>query len=198
MAQKPIDKRSRLNTREHLWQVMLALKSFTVKDVARETLYHASTVGDYLNCLAAAGIIQKEMTEPTRGIISVARYTIDPETAPAEPPRVRADGSIVTQGMGRHNMWRTMKMMKEFTVAQLVAFASTEVVTIALLEAEYYCDYLSKAGYISAVTGSSPRAYRFNADRYTGPKPPMIQRVLNVFDQNTGRVVWHSGKGGAQ
>lgn len=188
MAQKPVDKRSRLNTREYLWEVMLKLKSFTATGLTKETTYHTSTVMSYLKGLLAAGIITHD------GIT----YTIDPETAPADPPRVREDGTIVTQGMGRHNMWRTMKMLKEFTIAQLVAFASTETVTVAQSEAEYYSDYLCKAGYITLIEGASPRSYRFNADRYTGPKAPMIQKVLNVYDQNTSRVVWQSGKGGVQ
>lgn len=196
MAQKPVDKRSRLNTREYLWEVMLKLKTFTARDLAKETTYHASSISDYLTGLVAAGIIEKKV-EPMRGI-TIARYTIDPETAPAEPPRVRPDGSVVTQGMGRHNMWRTMKMLKEFTAAQLVAFASTETAAVAPAEGEYYIDYLCKAGYLTLVEGASPRTWRFNADRYTGPKAPMIQKVLNVYDQNTGRVVWQSGKGGVQ
>ena len=195
MSQKPIDKRPLLNTREHLWQTMLKLKEFTASELARQTLYHVSSVRSYLKGLTVAGYLQ---TKPLPGAVTGTIYTVDPKTAPLEPPKVREDGSVVTQGMGRYNMWRTMKMLKEFTVAQLAAFASTETVSVALPEAEYYIEYLCKAGYANLVAGSSPRSYRFNADRYTGPKAPMIQRVLNVYDQNTGRVVWHSGKGGAQ
>ena len=186
MSQKPVDTRSQLTTRVHLWQVMRELGSFTATEVTKHTLYHLSTVKSYLKGLVAANIITLDGTT----------YTIDPETAPYEPPRVREDGSVVTQGMGRHNMWRTMKMNKEFTIAFLVGLSETASVKIAISEAEYYCEYLCKAGYISLVEGASLRAYRFNSDRYTGPKAPMIQKILNVFDQNTGKVVWQSGKGG--
>ena len=193
MSQKPIDKRSLLATREYLWAVMLKLVSFNAVGLSQHTRYSASTVRSYLKGLAAAGYLQVTInTDIGPGTI----YTIDPETAPHEPPRVREDGTAVTQGMGRHNMWRTMKMLKEFTLSQLMAFATTETCTIAVGEAGYYCEYLGKAGYISIVEGATPSTWRFNADRYTGPKAPMIQKVLNVYDQNTGKVVWQSGKGG--
>jgi hypothetical protein len=184
MAQKPVDQRSQYATREYLWQVMLKLGSFTAPELTRQTRYHLSTVKSYLKGLVAAKIIALD------GIT----YTIDPETAPLDPPRVREDGSTVTQGMGRTNMWRTLKMRKQVTVAELAGYASSQTVTVALSEAEYYLIYLEKAGYVELIENSSPRRYRFNHERYTGPKAPMIQKVLNVFDQNTRQIVWQSGE----
>jgi hypothetical protein len=195
MSQKPVNKRSQHNTREALWAVMLKLKSFTAVELAKHSTYKTSSIRPWLKGLTAAGYLTSATVESTPCVTSTT-YTIDPETAPQEPPRVREDGTVVTQGMGRHNMWRTMKMLKEFTLSQLIAFATTEKCTIAIREAEYYCEYLTKAGYIAIVDGVSPPTWRFNADRYTGPKAPMIQKVLNVYDQNTGKVVWQSGKGG--
>jgi hypothetical protein len=34
--------------------------------------------------------------------------------------------------------------------------------------------------------------YRFLAARYSGPKPPMIQRIKAVYDPNRSEVVWSS------
>ncbi|MFH1028856.1 MAG: hypothetical protein V1791_12710 [Pseudomonadota bacterium] len=195
MGQKPVDKRSKYNTREYLWQLMLELKTFSARQLVMETRYHLSSIKSYLKGLTAAGYLK---AEKTTGPASTWWYTIDPETAPLEPPRVHADGTAVTQGQGRKNLWRTMKMQKEFTISQLIAFASTPTVKIALGEAEHYTEYLCRAGYVSLIEGTSPRVYRFNSDRYTGPKAPMIQRVLNVYDANTGKVVWQSGQGGQQ
>ncbi len=195
MAQKPVNQRSQHNTREALWAVMLKLKSFSANELARHTTYNSSSIRPWLKGLVAAKYLTVTAVD-SAPCFTAAVYTIDPDTAPLEPPRVREDGSIVTQGMGRHNMWRTMKMIKEFTVKQLVGYASTKTYTVANSEAIYYCEYLCKAGYIDVIEGTSPIAWRFNADRYTGPKAPMIQKVLNVYDQNTGKVVWQSGKGG--
>lgn len=184
MAQKPIDKRSQYATREHLWKIMLKLKHFTATELANETTYRTSTVASYLKGLTAAGVITR----------TGAVYTIDPKTAPLDPPRVREDGTPVTQGMGRANMWRTLKMRKQVTVAELAGFASSQTITVALSEAEYYLCYLEKGGYVELMEGSSPRRYRFNYERYTGPKAPMIQRVHNVYDQNTRQIVWQGGE----
>lgn len=197
MAQKPVDSRPKYCTREHLWEVMLKLKSFTANGLTMHTRYHLSTIKSYLKGLAAAGIITPELGV-NRGQ-SFTTYLIDPETAPIEPPRVHADGTVVTQGQGRKNLWRTMKILKEFSVAELVAFASTGTVQVAEREAAAYVTWMMKAGYISCIeqgktTGGRAR-YRFNMDRYTGPKPPQIQRVDQVYDPNTGTVVW-SSKGG--
>lgn len=196
MAQKPVDKRSKYNTREYLWEVMLGLKNFCARDLVLETRYHMSTIDSYLTGLTAAGhiTVKKDAGPASRWI-----YTIDPETAPLEPPRVRQDGTAVTQGQGRKNIWRTMKILKEFSSAEVAAFASTPTVTVAEGEVATYLTWMVKAGFISVLepgktTGGRTR-YRFNFDRYTGPKPPQIQRIDQVYDPNTGKVVWDS-KGG--
>lgn len=197
MAQKPVDSRSKYTTREYLWEVMLKLKSFTANELTRHTRYNVSTIKSYLKGLAAAGYIVPELGV-NRGH-ACTTYLIDPETAPLEPPRVRADGTAVTQGQGRKNLWRTMKILKEFSVAELAAFASAGSVTVAEGEAATYVGWMVKAGFVSVIeqaktTGGRAR-YRFNFDRYTGPKPPQIQRIDQVYDPNTGKVVWRS-KGG--
>lgn len=183
MAQKPVDQRSQYATREHLWEMMLKLGSFTAPQLTKLTRYHQSTVRSYLKGLVSAKIIALD------GIT----YTINPKTAPLDPPRVREDGTMVTQGMGRTNMWRTLKMRKQVTVAELAGYASSQTVTVALSEAEYYLIYLEKAGYVDLIENTSPRRYRFNHERYTGPRAPMIQKVLNVFDPNTRQIVWQGG-----
>jgi hypothetical protein len=195
MSQKPVDKRSPLNTRECLWEAMLELKSFTVKDLTDRTFYHADSIRDYLERLVLAGIAQKTLTQLPGRCIKFAQYAIDPETAPGEPPQLRPDGSGSVRGQGRRNMWRSMRILKTFTPTILAALSSTEKVTVAVAEAEYYCQYLAKAGYVERME-MSPLSYFFRADRYTGPKAPMIQKTLTVWDANTGKPAWQAAPGG--
>ncbi|MEW6490806.1 MAG: hypothetical protein AB1578_23205, partial [Thermodesulfobacteriota bacterium] len=70
--------------------------------------------------------------------------------------------------------------------------ASIEEHVVGEADAEHYCRYLAKAGYLARV---GHRRYRHLPRRRTGPLPPQIQRVRQVFDPNTGEVVW---KGGAE
>lgn len=191
MAQKPIDQRHKLNTREELWKIMRELGRFTAPELAKHTLYHVTTVKEYLTGLTAAGYLtlDPDAKHPT--------YIFDPERCPHDPPRVRKDGTTVTQGQGRKNLWRTAKIMGEFSVLQLVEHAKTEAVPISDNEAADYVNYLHKAGYLTIVLAASTKGgrarYRFNMARYTGPKPPQVQRVKRVYDPNTRKVVWEGG-----
>ena len=194
MSQKPVDKRPALNTRAALWAIMRELGTFTAPELAKHTLYHVSTVKDYLQGLTAAGYLSlvPDAKHPT--------YHFDNARCPFDPPRVRKDGSAVTQGAGRKNLWRTAKILGEFTVLQLVEHAKTDTVRISDNEAADYVHHLHKAGYLTLAQGaktSGGRAiYRFNRARYTGPLPPQVQRVKRVYDPNTKSVVWTGGADG--
>jgi predicted transcriptional regulator len=194
MSQIPIDQRNALNTRAALWSAMRELGSFTVTELAHSTRYNTSTVQTYLQGLEAAGFLTSDpQTKPRK-------YTLPaPELIASAPPRVRKDGSIVTQGQGRKNLWRTMRILGEFSVAELRVFACTDTVQIKDNEASDYVHYLVKAGYLVVVTaakaGKSRARYRFVMSRYTGPLAPQIQRVKQVWDPNTQTVVW-GGKDG--
>ena len=194
MAQKPVDQRHKLNTRAALWTVMRELGHFTASELAKHTLYHVSTVKDYLQGLAAAGYLSLDpgAKPPT--------YIFDQYKCPFDPPRVRKDGSAVTQGQGRKNLWRTAKILGEFSVLELVEHAKTDTVRISDKEAADYVYHLHKAGYLTIVQASSPAGrrarYRFNMSRNTGPLPPQVQRVKRVYDSNTKSVVWTGGADG--
>lgn len=188
MPQKPIDQRTNLDNREALWAQMLELKRFTAPELTKYVRYHVSTVTDYLKGLLAAGYLEldPDAKYPT--------YLIDPEKAPALPPRVRKDGSRVTQGQGRKNLWRAAKILGEFSIKELLMGAVTAEVKIKETEAEDYIHNLVLAGYIMVViSGSSKKGrsrYRFIQSSYTGPLPPQVQRVKQVYDPNIGKVVW--------
>lgn len=195
MARKPVDKQGKHDTREAAWAAMRRLGTFTPPQIRSETLLGRDTVRDYIDGLAAAGYIEETgETVHQRGAAYSRVYRVVRDAA--EAPRVRRDGTAVTQGLGREQMWRTMRILGEFSARDLAVTASTEEVLIAYAEAQTYCHYLHRAGYLAATDPGGPgrpARYRFLRTRYTGPQPPQIQRVRQVYDANLREVVWRQG-----
>ncbi|MGE4334567.1 MAG: hypothetical protein AB7E55_01150 [Pigmentiphaga sp.] len=183
MSMQPVDQRHPLAGRDALWAAIRRLKAFTVAEVRRETRASKGQAADYVACLLAAGIVER--IESERG-----RYVLVQDRGPVAP-RVREDGSAVTQGIGRLRMWRAMKVLGTFTPRELAIHSTLEDHAVAEKEADDYCRHLAHAGYLARRGGS----YLFLVSRYTGPKPPMIQRVKQVYDPNIGKVVWSRGGG---
>ena len=181
MSRKPVDQCNPLQTREAIWQAIRALKTFSPKEVRMETRCSSGQVEDYLKALLAAGLIER--IEGERG-----RYILVKDPG-AVAPRLRRDGSEVTMGRGREQMWRAMRVLGQFTLRDLVVHATTEEHSVAENEAASYCQFLAQAGYLVRKGGN----YLFLRSRYSGPRPPMIQRVKQVFDPNLGKVVWSQG-----
>ena len=60
-------------------------------------------------------------------------------------------------------------------------------------DAKDYIKFLKAAGYVRIAQKRAPgRAtlFQFIEARYTGPRPPMVQNIKQVFDPNLGEVVW--------
>jgi hypothetical protein len=181
--------------RQAIWEEIRRLKTFSVPQVAAACKGHEKTVQGYVDCLVASGHVD------------FAEGRFDPQGASllqlvrdvgVEAPRVRADGSAVTQGLPREQMWRTMraKSTGDFDFRDLALWSSTDDVAVSEVDAGDYLRNLAKAGYVIQVTpakvGKAPRPARFRFDprRNTGPKPPMVQRMKTVFDPNLRQIVW--------
>jgi len=87
-------------------------------------------------------------------------------------------------------MWRSMKILKRFSLADLIACSCTEEHPIAVEEAKTYIQYLVRAGYLRKMTKGNADTASYMMIRWTGPKAPMIQRIKQVWDQNLKVVVW--------
>ena len=86
-------------------------------------------------------------------------------------------------------MWRSMRMMAQFTARDLAIHSTTPSVNVSEETAKSYCKMLWRAGFLREIRVSRPgRASIFRLIRNTGPRPPMIQRVKRVFDPNTNTV----------
>ena len=189
---KPVDTLGPAQKRQAAWDAIRKVRKFETRDIWMETALGRDTVKTYITGLQKAGYIRHIGDRPTGNIKPARVFEIVPEKEVKEAPRVRKDGTEVTMGRGREFMWRTMRILKDFTPQDLAVTATTEDHQIALDEAEYYCRYLCLAG-ILRKTSARPVSYHFQAHRYTGPRPPQIQRVKQVWDPNTETVLWSGG-----
>jgi hypothetical protein len=195
MARKPAHLASaggKTTGRQGIWEAIRAMRTgITVKALSVATDIHEATIRTYFNGLVAAGYIAEGALVRDTGI---------------EAPRVTRDGRPVTQGAAREQMWRTMRMLSgDWSWRDLAVAASTEAVPVAEADAADYCAHLAKAGYLAVTDcgrgavkgvkgGGAPTRYRFVRARYSGPKPPQVQRVQSVYDPNLRRVVWFGGR----
>jgi hypothetical protein len=185
--------------RQVIWEAIRKLRLFRIADLEEHTRIREATLKTYVTGLTAAGYLvraDEEMPASEQryqpGVWKLVRDT------GVEAPRVRKNGTAVTQGLGREQLWRTMRIIGEFTFRELAVQASTEETPVSLEDAKHYCRYLERAGYLvvtAEARGSKPARYRLLPSRYTGPHPPQLQRVRQLWDPNLQRVVW-SAQGG--
>ena len=118
-SRKPMDKLNGFDSREAIWSAIRKLPRFTVRDLQQETTLEISTVRDYVSGLTAAGYLSQEEGVCPFSFVLKKNVGVD-------APRVRKDGTIVTQGQGRINMWRTMRILRIINAKDLAVTASTE------------------------------------------------------------------------
>jgi len=194
--------------RDAIWAAIRALREFSVSEIEDKTRVSHSTIKTYIIGLTKAGYLER--TEHHRRARVGNRFVANRwklvNDVGVDSPRITREGKHITQGLARENMWRAMKIMRDFSTRDLVSQASTDSVKIKPSDAKDYVKYLHKAGYlivtVPAKPGNKPGTgtqarYRMLASRYTGPRPPMIQRTKQVFDPNTGKVVWPLQEGDA-
>jgi len=182
------------NKREQIWAIIRRLKKFTRTAIQGElkTDVPLATIRTYIQGLEAAGIVSTSGTQPKKdgkGYVNV--YKLEKDLG-VEAPRVRKDGTPVTQGIGREQLWRTIKILKQFDRKELALAASTEKHKVKESEAGSYAEALYHAEYLILVkkaTSKNKATYRFNPRYDTGPKPPQIQRLKTLYDPNLGKIV---------
>lgn len=182
----------RLTGRDAVWFAIRKLKRFTLDDIAKQTKQQRNTVRDYVNGLTKAGYLSHEEQDKY-----TPHYWELVRDCGSVRPYVDKNGKESRNGIGRNNMWRTIKMTKHpFSKRDLAIMASTDDHQVSVNEANYYIRSLALAGYIHlvepAVRGANPlpAKYRFLPSKNTGPRAPMVQRLNQVFDPNLSRVVW--------
>ncbi len=198
MSRKPIhlEAQGPKGDRQAIWEAVRGLHqaelSITVPDVRRQLSggVPQGRVRDYLSALEKGGYLER-IDEPRRTGQAV-RYTLVRDIG-VEAPRVRKDGTEPTQGRAREQLWRTLRIIGDFSAAELADAATTPGVAVAEPTAAEYCHFLEAAGYLRLTRQGSPGVvarYRLVPSRWSGPRPPMIQRVKQLYDPNLGEVVY--------
>lgn len=192
MSCKPVDqlsKEPKPQGMDGIWAEIRRLNIFTPREIHRNTDIPRKTITDYVKRLLAGGYIERHSSFEETG-----RYVLVRD-AGIHPPRIRPDGQPVTQGKGVENMWRSMRMLRQFTPRDIMVHSTTDTVSVTEATVKSYCSMLLKAGYLrviqKAVPGKRQAIYRFV--RNTGPLPPQIQRVKQVYDPNIREVTYYPG-----
>jgi len=179
--------------REVIWKAIREMKQFTIQGLVSKAnkawvgRIRSTTVRSFINRLESADIVRVIDRSKVSNVAVKKTYGLINDVGP-ECPSIRSDGTLI-QGSVNENMWRTMWIMGVFTVEELAISATTEEISVAITTAKCYCLALQRAGYLVHNLKRN-RTYRTIPCRYTGPKPPAIQRVKSVYDHNLKRVVW--------
>ncbi|ETD85760.1 hypothetical protein ACTTAF_06315 [Rhodobacter capsulatus] len=184
-----MQKEGMTNPRQTIWTAIRDLAGedlagqFTVTDIVDRTGVHRKTASDYFACLVAAEYLTATADTPP---VFVLR-----KDGGVHAPRVRRDGSAVTQGAGALNMWRSMRGLAQFSYRDIALHSTTPTVSVNEETAKSFCAMLLATGFLRVVQKADPAKARlaiYRLIRNDGPKPPQIQRVKQVFDPNTGKV----------
>ena len=151
-------------------------------------------VRDYRRALVAAGILGVGVASTPR---ATGTYRLLKDEG-LEAPRLRKDGTRVTQGLAQEQMWRTLRLLTcDTNSRELAAHASSDKVPVAELAARDYLKTLFVAGYLLRTkeghgtgAGGIQARYKLKPSRNTGPRPPMVCRTRVVYDPNEDKVVW--------
>ena len=190
MARKPIHLQAfgKLQPRDRIWAAIRVMGRFRRDELCRRGKVEEGTLDTYLRGLVAAGYVRR-----VREGLHAGSYYVNHDVG-VIAPRVTRDGKPVTQGDRREAMWRTMKIVKNFTATELAMKASVEGKVVDVADAKCYVGFLAKAGYLIAIAAGKPGSqarWRFVDAKNAGPRAPQIQRVKHVYDPNLGVVVWH-------
>ena len=177
------------------WEIMRRLDasqgSFTLRDVDGKTAgdVHTRSVRNYLIRLVRGGYAEHAgiQQKPNGRKAKLYRLVKRPKTA----PKLRRDGSERPAETSQGRLWRTMKMLRTFTVRELAVAASFAEATITRQTAKSYLTHLVAAGYVTLDHNGSSRAgiYRLKPQMNTGPQAPQIMRTKFVWDPNLQQVM---------
>lgn len=188
--------------RQRLWDRMRAWpksQPFALRDIlCGDELSSEATAKEYVTGLFHAGYLDLRAAAVGSGPVAQrapARYSLSRD-AGAEAPRVRRDGTAVTQGLAQEQMWRTLRMLRGDTNArELAAHAATPEIPVRESAAADYLRNLHLAQYLECTrpgkgTGRGGIQARYRLISNTGPRPPMVCRTDAVYDPNLNRTVW--------
>lgn len=184
--------------RQRVWEAIRRFEAeepnqFTIEQLSRSSKVEEAPVRDYLKGLEAAGYVAHVGLTMDRNRVKHV-YALAQDNG-VEAPRVRRDGSEVTQGRGTEAMWSAMATLDSFTHHFLAELAGVKPTTAAA-----YCGALGKAGYLEVIKpgkglgkGGVATLWRLAHAHRQKPRAPMITRLKAVYDPNIHQLVWGEG-----
>jgi hypothetical protein len=186
-------------SRQRVWEAIRKYAgAFTCYQISRKAKADDGTVYTYLRSLEKGGYIEGQEGNQLLFAFKEKKWKLVRDNG-VEAPRLTRDGKPVVQGMGNEAMWRSMRIVGEFNARELAAHASASGIAVKEQTAKSYISALKAAEYLATATGAASKGigkgavqarYRLAPGKYTGPRPPMIQRTKSVYDPNLGKVVW--------
>lgn len=197
---RPVLKTGSRGNRQVVWETIRAqVAPWTDRDIVLSRAVVAAridvdTVREYRRALLAAGIV-RVVTKAPKFSASTYELVVDEGL---NHPRLRQDGSRVTQGLGNEQMWRALRVLPgDISAPELAITSSTTAVTVVASTARAYLGWLHRAGYVEQTVaghgvgaGGISARYRLRPEKNTGPRPPMITAVRAVYDSNLEAIVW--------
>ena len=171
--------------RQHMWEAVRANRDgFTRYQIARKSNQDDGAVKQYLTALHKGGFIAP-VREFERAEEVVWQLLND---IGVEAPNLNRKGLPTKEGLATEAIWRTLRILGEVSAEEVATYAATSGCSIAPGTVDRYCADLLRAGYLARHSGR----YQLLPRRYTGPKPPIVQRRVDrqVYDPNLDKVVW--------
>ena len=182
-----LKQRGNLTDREKIWTAIRSLpQPWTLVDIAMCSKCEHGKVRDYVRSLVRANIVA--VTTPGQPRRVPMQYTLADDRG-VSAPRVRKDGSPLPP-TGRARMWKAMRILKVFTETELAQHASLPEAPVAEGEVHTYCLWLARGGYLRS--GGERDRWSFIPGKDTGAKAPQVLRIKQLYDPNTGEVVYQS------
>lgn len=174
-----------------IWEAIRGFKEpFSHDQLQNRCRKEEKAIGRFLRALRAAGYLVQIDTDD-----GGVHYKLEKDVG-HEAPRLTLTGKPAEQRYGAEQMWRVMRARRQdgFAVADLVAHAGFPITTT---EARNYIQMLLSCGYLKVIQKSSPRCgrvARYKLVKDTGPQPPVLQNIRQLYDPNTGKAVLPGGQ----
>ena len=167
------------------FNAVVELKEFTAEDIIRATGVVASVAARYVRTWTRTGVAEVARNDHGKRLYRIAAHARADDACRVQRDRMSAISSETQHG----NMWRSMRMLAEFSPVDIAAHSTTEKAHVTQDIASAYCRMLVAAGYLKVVRKALPgrRVAIYRLIRNTGPRPPRERRVRAVYDENLDR-----------
>lgn len=182
---KPADKSK--NNRQIIWQAIRKLQNFSIKELEDITKVNNATILSFLTNLEKAGVLNKEITKfSDKGFFQISRYTLLKDCG-LVAPQVNKRGEFLEDN-AQSRMWKAIRILKTFSLRDLIVTASTDNSQISISAADTYLGLLKKAGYVTKK--NQDKNYKLVMAMNSGIKAPQIQKTKSIYDPNLNKIVW--------